>query len=318
MPEANREITRREVAKRLGAGMLLTFTFKTSAAENGSSDLLRSRLHIADNGTITLLTGKVEIGQGIRTTLAQAAAEELRVPVSEVRLIMGDTALVPDDGGTWGSLTTPQTMPVVRQACAALRELRVRCAAKTYADLAKMREFAEARVEQAQLTNAAQWHICGTAVPNVNGPKIVAGELTYSSDRFPAEVLQGKVIRGPNYRSKLVRLDDSRARALPGVRVVHENGFVGVTAPTRELAEKAAQLVEVQWSKGEFGDPATLYKNLRAKAKPVEAGGGRYPSLIQSGSVEQGLANAHHKLKATYQLAYIAHMPLECRTAVAQ
>src|SRR5579884_1807550 len=230
------QITRREAAMRLGAGVLFTFTFGRSGEArdaSGQAPLLASRIHIAEDGTITVLTGKVEIGQGIRTTLAQAAAEELRVPVSQVRMLMGDTALVPDDGGTWGSLTTPQTMPVIRQACASLRELRDRCAAEaqkngsaqkqfTYANLANLREFRDARVEEASLTDAKQWRVLGTPVPNVNGPAIVSGGLKYSSDLFPEEVLHGKVVRGPNYRSKLLSFDDSKARAIPGVRVVHE------------------------------------------------------------------------------------------------
>ncbi|HLH03601.1 MAG TPA: molybdopterin cofactor-binding domain-containing protein [Bryobacteraceae bacterium] len=318
MLEISRKITRRDAAKRLGAGVLFTFTFESTKAGDAGSELLSSRIHVGDDGAITVLTGKVEIGQGIRTTLAQAAAEELRVPFSQVRLIMGDTALVPDDGGTWGSLTTPQTMPVIRQACASLRELRVRCQAKTYAELAGMPQFSQARAQDSPLTDPKQWKVLGTPVPNVNGPHIVSGKLTYSSDRFPENVLHGKIIRGPNYRSKLLAFDDSKARSLEGVRIVHEENFLGVTAPTRELAEKAAQLIESRWSSGELGDPNLLFDRLRRNAKPVEGGGGRYPSLIQSGSVEQGLASAHRKLNATYQLAYIAHIPLECRTAVAQ
>jgi nicotinate dehydrogenase subunit B len=318
MLEISRKITRRDAARVLGAGVLFTFTSKPQAAEGTGKGLLRSRIHVADDGSITVLTGKVEIGQGIRTTLAQAAAEELRVPFSQVRLIMGDTALVPDDGGTWGSLTTPQTMPVIRQACASLRELRVRCQAKSYAELAGMRQFADGRVEEAPVTDAKEWRVCGTAVRNVNGPDVVSGKLTYSSDRFPENVLHGKIVRGPNYRSKLLGFDDTKARALSGVRIVHEENFLGVTAPTRELAEKAAQLVEARWSSGELGDSDQLFERLRKNARPVEREGGRYPSLIQAGSVEQGLASAYRKLNATYQLAYIAHIPLECRTAVAQ
>src|SRR5579883_3160668 len=175
MLEISRKITRRDAAKRLGAGVLFTFTFESTKAGDAGSELLSSRIHVGDDGAITVLTGKVEIGQGIRTTLAQAAAEELRVPFSQVRLLMGDTGIVPDDGGTWGSLTTPQTVPVIRQACASLRELLARCNANppqtrlaktpfTYADLAKMHQLDQAHVTEAALTDAKEWRTMGTPV----------------------------------------------------------------------------------------------------------------------------------------------------------
>lgn len=338
------QLTRREAAKRLGAGVLFTFTAsRLGADESKDEPLLTSRLHVAEDGTVTVLTGKVEIGQGIRTTLAQAAAEELKLPPARIRLIMGDTALVPDDGGTWGSMTTPRTVPVIRQACASLRELLRQSAAKIwnidsaklnvadgratspdgrsydYAELAKSAVFGVARSTDAALTDPAKWRVCGTPLRSVNGPAIVSGKLTYSSDLIAKDTLFGKVLRGPNHRSKLLGFEDAQARELPGVRVVHEEGVLGVTAPTEVLAEKAARLIQARWSDDELGGPETLFKELRSKARAPEAGnGGRYPPVMHAGSVEAGMASAAHKLKATYRLAYIAHMPLECRTAVAQ
>jgi CO/xanthine dehydrogenase Mo-binding subunit len=102
-------LSRRELFNSLGVGVLLTLSSQPAPASTGSNPeaessehppALSTRLHIAEDGTITLLTGKVECGQGIRTTLTQVAAEELRVPPTRVRLLMGDTGLVPDDGGT--------------------------------------------------------------------------------------------------------------------------------------------------------------------------------------------------------------------------
>jgi isoquinoline 1-oxidoreductase len=338
------QLTRREAAKRLGAGVLFTFTAsRLGADESKDEPLLTSRLHVAEDGTVTVLTGKVEIGQGIRTTLAQAAAEELKLPPARIRLIMGDTALVPDDGGTWGSMTTPRTVPVIRQACASLRELLRQSAAKIwnidsaklnvadgratspdgrsydYVELAKSAVFEVARSTDAALTDPAKWRVCGTPLRSVNGPAIVSGKLTYSSDLIAKDTLFGKVLRGPNHRSKLLGFEDAQARELPGVRVVHEEGVLGVTAPTEVLAEKAARLIQARWSDDELGGPETLFKDLRSRARAPEAGnGGRYPPVMHAGSVEAGMASAAHKLKATYRLAYIAHMPLECRTAVAQ
>ncbi|MGB2823712.1 MAG: molybdopterin cofactor-binding domain-containing protein, partial [Phycisphaerae bacterium] len=114
----------------LGAGLLITTTGGVAAGQRrsrGSSGArtVAARLHIGQDGAITVMTGKVEVGQGSRAQLTQAAAEELRVPVERVRLIMADTALVPDDGITAGSRTTPSTVPAVRRGAATARRLLV-------------------------------------------------------------------------------------------------------------------------------------------------------------------------------------------------
>ncbi len=341
-------LTRREAAKRLGSGVLLLFTLRSLPADEEKAGpqkhpLLTSRLHVGDNGTITVLTGKVECGQGIRTTLTQVAAEELRIAPSRVQLIMGDTALVPDDGGTWGSLTTPQTMPVIRQACASLRELLCRSAAQewglisthlevadgqasnpdgrfyTYQDLAKSPVFAAAVSAEGAITNPFEWRVCGTPLHPVNGSAIVTGAHHYSSDLFADGMLHGHIVRGPNHRSKLLFFDASKAENLPGVRLIHNGDLLGVTAPTRAEAEAAAQFIQATWSEDPLGDPHTMFSDLKAKAKPPELKEfNRYPALLQQGSVSAGMAGSVHQLKSAYRIFPIAHVPLEARTAIAQ
>ena len=120
-------ITRRTFVKILGAGLLVSVVPVPASGQRrggrgegqggrggGQAGLISARVHIAKDGTITVMTGKVEGGQGARAELTQAAAEELRVPASRVQLVMGDTALVPDDGVTAGSRTTPSSVPAVR------------------------------------------------------------------------------------------------------------------------------------------------------------------------------------------------------------
>jgi len=341
-------LTRREAAKRLGSGVLFLFTLGSARADEEKAGtpkqpLLSSRLHLGDDGTITVLTGKVECGQGIRTTLTQVAAEELQLDPGRIRLIMGDTSLVPDDGGTWGSLTTPQTVPVIRQACAAMRELLRRSAAKewetdpagltvkdgaisgpdgkvfNYRQLGKKAAFAAAASTPAPVTEPAKWRICGTPMGSVNGPAIVTGAHQYSSDLLGDGMLHGRVVRPPNYRSKLLVIDSSKAEQLPGVRVVRDGDLLGVTARTAKEAEAAAQMIRVQWSNEQLGDPQTLFSELKAKAKPPEfREHDRYPALLQAGSVANALADAPHRLTSTYQISYIAHVPLESRAAIAQ
>src|SRR5256885_5975852 len=136
----NTEPTRRDFVKVLGAGLLIAVCIADADAQTpaqqrrpgggagrgrggGGPTNLSARLHIGKDGSITLLTGKVECGQGARAEITQAAAEELCVPASRITLIMADTALVPNDGITAGSGSTPRTLPAIRQAAAAARNL---------------------------------------------------------------------------------------------------------------------------------------------------------------------------------------------------
>ena len=103
---------RRQFLETLGAGLLLV----VMAPAQSSRDALETRVHINEDGRVTIFTGKVEEGQGARAELTSAAAEELGIPASQVDILMADTDLVPSDGITAGSGTTPRTVPVVRRA----------------------------------------------------------------------------------------------------------------------------------------------------------------------------------------------------------
>ena len=140
------EVDRRDFVKLLGAGLLIGVSARSLAqgpgrgrgrGGNRGPETLAARLHIGKDGVITVMTGKVECGQGARAELTQAAAEELRVAPGAVQLVMADTSLVPDDGGTSGSRTTPSTVPSIRQGCAAARDLLAATAAKRWSVDAK-------------------------------------------------------------------------------------------------------------------------------------------------------------------------------------
>lgn len=341
-------LTRRRVLARLGAGALFIYTAGSvdGDEEKNSSRkqvLLRSRLHVSPEGIVTVLTGKVECGQGIRTTLTQVAAEELEVPPASVRLIMGDTALVPDDGGTWGSLTTPETVPVIRQACAAIRELLCRRAAErwqvepdtlkvlngsiagqgpltySYRDLAADALFSTALNGGGRLKEPSKWQVCGTPLPNVNGASIVSGSHKYSSDLAYQGMLHGRVLRPLNHRCRLISFDAGRAESLPGVRVVHDGDFLGVTAATPALARQAIELIDAQWTHGTLGEADQLFEDIKKRAKPPKLKEfGRYPALLQQGSMSDGMGPHERQFESSYTIAPIAHVPLEARTAVAQ
>ena len=301
-------------------------------------------IHIDEDGRVNVFTGKVEIGQNIRTSLAQVIAEELHIPVSMIHLTMADTDLTPFDMGTFGSLTTPAMAPQLRRAAAAARELLIDLAAQqlsvepgsvrivdarfvnhdksktlSFADVAKGRKLVKMIPEKIATTAAKDWTIAGTSVGKVDGRNYVTGKHRYTSDLKLPGMLVGKVVRPSAFNAQLISADIKAAQALAGVTVVHDGDFIGVAAPDQQTAATALKAIAVDWKAPGQPANAELFALLR---KPVEAregrGEGRGGGGRPVGSMTEGLAAADKKLEQTYTVAYIAHAPLEPRAAVAE
>ena len=340
-------MNRRRFVQVLGAGLVIAVSGGPAWAQDrggrgsrgGSPRAVAARIHIANNGTITVLTGKVEMGQGARTELTQAAAEELRVAVGQVQMVMGDTSLVPDDGVTAGSRTTPSTVPAVRQGAAAARNLLLDLAAGkwnvergtlevrdgrithaasqrtlTYADLARSGEAAEVFKQSVPgdvtLTAVEEWRVMGTSVPRSNRRDLVTGAHQYPSDLTRPGLLYGKVLRAPSYGAKLLSVDLSSARAMKDVVTVQDGTFVGVAAPTTFLAERALRAVAetAKWESAPHPSSREVFDHLRRGAQ-----GG-----VPENPYSEELARAARKLQATYHVAYVQHAPMETRVALAE
>jgi isoquinoline 1-oxidoreductase len=341
-PRYEFQLDRREFLQLAGAGLL--FSVSAPPAAGAPAGSIAARLHIGDDGRVTVMTGKVEVGQGSRAQLTQAAAEELRLPCERIRLVMGDTQLTPDDGGTFGSLTTPSTVPAVRRAAATARELLLDLAAErwgvaragleirdglvrepasgrslSYAELARLPELAR-RFEQAvppdvKLTPVRDWKVLGTSAPHPNGRDIVTGAHRYPSDIVRPGMLRGKVLRPPSFGARLEAIDLAPALKMPGVVAVRDGDFVGCAAPTSFEAQQAVEAIArtASWRTAPQPSNAELFDHLRKHARR-EA-----PEVNRTrGSLEEGLASAEKVLQATYRTAYIQHAPLEPRAAVAE
>jgi isoquinoline 1-oxidoreductase len=335
------EIDRREFFQVLGAGILvLGFVDSAGAQGRGGRDgndrpqEVGAWLHIGVDGSVTGFTGKVEVGQNTRTALVQAIAEELRVPVSAVKLVMADTGRTPFDRGTSGSRSMPDMLPQLRKVAATARELLLDRAASTlgmersqlragdgqitgagksvaYAELLKGQKlFETARISDSALTPAAEWKVLSTPVPHVNGKALVTGGHRYTSDMKLPDLLHGKVVRPPSFGATLSNVDISRAELLPGVTVVRDGNFVGVAAPDAATAEQAAAAVKPEWQTTEQPSESELFAIFKKHAEQK--------TDSTKGSVEEGLASAEKRLQAEYKVAYIAHAPLEPRAAMAQ
>lgn len=297
--------TRRQALQTIGAGVVFQFVIQGAAGTR-----LGARLRIGADGAVTLFTGKVEIGQGSRTLLTQCVAEELGVAPAKVSVLMGDTALVPDDGGTYASLTTPLTVPVVRRAAAAARRM-----------LETMRpaEAMEREIPvEVDLTPPARWKVLGKPLANVNARAFVTGALKYSTDLKVPGMLAGKVVRPESYQAALSGFDASAAEKIAGVKVVREGDFLGVVAADDAAAEHAASLVRATWRAGQLVPAAGLAAHFKKTAiQPVANFATRYPPLLGQGDVRSALAEADRSHSAAYTLPHIAHAPIEPRAAVA-
>jgi isoquinoline 1-oxidoreductase subunit beta len=344
-PARHFAVNRREFFEIAGAGLLIVATAPSSQAQRrgeGGSGVLEARLHIAEDGRITILTGKIEEGQGPQTELTMAAAEELRVPVGRVWTVMADTDRVPDDGITAGSRSTPGTVPLVRKAAAAARGLLAAAASRawgvdqarlqvqdgavsyqgkkyTYADLARSPQLAaaykEALPEGTELTDAKDWRVLGTPHYRLDARQIVTGAHRYPSDIERPGMQYGSVLRPPSYGATLISADLSAAQKMPGVTAVRDGDFVGCTAPTSFAARKAVETISAaaRWKTVENPSSDHLFEYLKQHAR----GEGRRGNVAR-GSVEQALAQAPRRFSATYHAAYIQHAPMEPRAAVAE
>jgi isoquinoline 1-oxidoreductase len=349
-------LDRRGFLRMFGGGLLVAAVAPEAASfaqESGrggreSHELpkdLSAWLSIDAEGRVTVYTGKVEVGQNIRTSLTQQVAEELRVGMSSIRLVMGDTDLVPWDAGTFGSRTTPTMGPQLRLVAATARETLIDMAAArwrvkrtelsaangrvadpgsnrvlSYGEITRGEKLVKTipgEAESVPLLSAERWAVAGARVPKVDARDFVTGSHDYPSDVKRPGMLHGKVLRPVAFEATLASLDPAKASAMPGVKVVRDGEFVGVVAPDLYTAEKAVAALAsgAKW-KETPGQPsnATIFEYFQKNA----GGGERGSEPEVKGSVEDGLASADVKLSQSYTVQYIAHAPLEPRAAVAE
>ena len=319
--------SRRELLKALGGGILVLVlapetAFSIQRGGEPISQAIGAWIHIGESGAITVFTGKVEVGQNARTSITQAAAEELRVSPKLISVVMGDTDLVPFDMGTFGSQTTPRMLPQIRRAAASARELILDIAATksglarsslsavdgkvtgagfamSYGELAKGQSLDKLIEAETPLSKPQTWTVLGKSIPKVDAEKIVTGKHHYASDMRVSGMLYAKVLRPPSFGATLTSLDSKGAEAVPGVSVVHDGNFVAVAAPTVRSADQAIRQIRATWSEVRHPAHDELFGLLRGKEKT------------------QSTATGEKTIVGTYRCEYIAHVPLEPRAALA-
>lgn len=347
-PIYNFTFNRRQFLKVFSGGIALLVPMSNLLAQQEQGESGRGRfdqrvpndigawIHIDEAGTVSVFTGKVELGQNIRTSLAQAVAEELRVPLNTIRMVMADTDLTPFDAGTFGSRSIPFMSPQLRKAAAAARETLVALAAEhlkvapgevrivdarfvnhdaskslSFADVAKGQKLVKTIPADIAITAVKDWTIAGTSVPKVSARDFVTGKHEYTSDLKRPGMLFGRVVRPAALNSSLVSAGTKAAEAMRGVTVVRDGDFIGVAAPDPQTLARAEKAIAVHWKAPGQPGAAQLFELLKRESSPSR--GGR-----SVGSVSEGMAAADKKLSQSYTVAYIAHAPLEPRAAVAE
>jgi len=296
-------------------------------------------LAIDPAGSVTLYSGKVDLGTGVSTALIQIVAEELDVPLAHVQIVEGDTALTPAQGKTWGSLSIQNGGVQIRQAAATARRALLQEAAKrlgvaaedlsveqgtvrsrsggkqvTYGELIGGKTFSLKVDKEAPLKDPAKYRIVGQPIARGDLPAKMTGQFTYMQDFKLPGMLHGRVVRPAGIGATLLNVDESSVKEIPGlVKVVRQGNFVGVVAESEWGAVRAAQELKVNWSNWEgLPEQSALWDHVRATKISKD------DVTSNNGNAEQALAQAAKRVSATYNFAIHTHGSIGPSCAVAE
>jgi isoquinoline 1-oxidoreductase len=334
---------RREFLKIAGVGITVFFTIGDLAAlqqrRRRGRDYpkdFNAYLRIGEDGRVSCFTGKIEMGQGIYTSMAMMLAEELQVPLSSVDMVMGDTALCPWDSATVGSRSTKYFGPALRRASAEAKAVLVLLAAKdlkvpqerlnvkdgviidkeypgkkiSYAQIAKGKKIARYLEGEASPKQYSQYTISGKSTLRTDALEKVTGEAKFSGDIQLPGMLYARILRPPAHGTELKNVDLTAAEKVPGIKIINDGDLIAVLHVIPEEAQRALNLVKAQYSTSENTvDNRTIFEHLQKSAPTGEI-------VTEQGSLEKGKNLAVKTFESTFFNHYVAHAPLETHTAV--
>ena len=346
-------MTRRELLKRAGAGLagagVVIFFFpgrtgaqqeqsgRTSIRQQAPGDY-NAFLFIGEDGKVTCFTGKIEMGQGIITSLAQMLAEELDVHLESVHMVMGDTDLCPYDMGTFGSLSTRYFGPTLVKAAAEARAVLMKLGAEelsapvsrlktrngfvidgahperkiSYASLTGGRRIERYLNNTPTLKPVSDYTVAGRPAKRMDSRVKVTGEARFAGDIFLPGMLYASVLRPPAHGARLRHVDTSAAENLEGIKIVKDGDHIAALHEDPEQAQEAVRRIKAQFDVEEPRiDDKTIFQHLIEVAPP-----GRV--VAREGSIERGSNLADRIFEETYFNSYVAHAPIETHTAVAE
>jgi nicotinate dehydrogenase subunit B len=291
-------------------------------------------LAIEPDGTVVVYSGKVELGTGVRTALAQIVAEELDVPLARIRMVMGETGRTPNEGYTAGSKTIETSGMLLRRAAATARAALLEMAASelgtapdaltvqdgmvmlpgkpgrrvSYAGLIAGGRFEREISDAAPLKRPEDYHLVGTPAPRLDLPAKFTGQPAFVHDLRLPGMLHARLVRPPAPGATGASLDESGVR---DARVVRLGDFVAVVAEREEVAIRAARDLRVSWSEAP-ALPAmeTLHETLRQQPATDRI-------VSESGDAVAALQRATTRLSATYTMPFQAHASIGPSCSVA-
>ena len=340
-------LSRREFVKLAAGGIIIFFSLDSEALQQERRRRgfrqqtpadFNAFLRIGADGRVSCFTGKIEMGQGVITSLAQMLADELDVPLESVDMVMGDTDLCPWDMGTFGSMTTRFFGPLLRAAAAEARAVLMELAAEylhlpqgqlkakagvifdknnsknqvTYAQLSKGKKIERHLKRKAALKSVSEFTVVGKPVSRLDALEKVTGKAVFTGDiRLPG-MLYARILRPPAHGAKLKSLDTSAIKKMKDVQIVQDGDFIAVLHKNSDEEEKALAKVKAHFDlpEPEVNDK-TIFEHLLKVAPKGEI-------VSQGGNLKTGEELAGVIFEETYLNSYVAHAPIETHTAVAQ
>ncbi len=336
-------LDRREFLKLLGGGIIISFFVDDSFGlleaqrfQREYPDDFNAYLRINEDGRVTCFSGKIEMGQGVITSLAQMLAEELDVPLERVDMVLGDTDRCPWDMGTFGSRTTKYFGPSLRQAAAEAREVLLQLAAQhlktsreqltvkdgvifeknnpgkkvSYANLAKGKIIEKHLEKKPPIKHYSLHKISGKPTNGIDYREKVTGEATFAGDiRLPG-MLYARLLRPPVHGAVLKSVDTSAAGKIEGVQIIQDNDLIAVLHEHPLEAAKALGMIKAQYDLPEKKvDNHTIFNHLLKVTSEKEI-------VAEAGNLEEGEKNAAKTFDVSYYNHYVAHATIETHTAV--
>ena len=332
---------RREFLKRAGGGLFILFTigdleWEFQERQGRLPSDFNAFLRIGENSRVSCLTGKIEMGQGVVTSLGMMLADELDVSLESVEMVMGDTNVCPWDMGTFGSLSTRAFGPSLRAAGAEARMVLMEMASErlkipvanlgtengvvydrsnkrtkvSYAELVKGKKIERKASGKAPVKKPSEFRIMGKSVKRRDSVEKVTGAALYAGDiRLPG-MLYGKILRPPAHDVKLVSADVSEAEKVDGVKIVRDGDFIAILHEYPDVAESALSKVKAVFDapKSELNEE-TIFDHLLKVAAPGQAS-------QSGGNLEDGERSSAAVFEQSYLNDYVAHAPMEPHTAV--
>ncbi len=340
-------MSRRDFFKAAGSGLFVLFTigdplFSGQERQGRPQRTLpadfNAFLKIGEDGRVSCYTGKIEMGQGVVTSLGQMLADELDVSVDSVDMVMGDTDLCPWDMGTFGSMTTRIFGPALRKAGAEARQTLLELGADylkvspdklatedgfvfesgnkqhriSYAELVKGKKIERRPSGNVSVKKPSEFRIMNKPLHRRDSEEKVTGKAKYAADIHLPGMLYAKILRPPAHGAKLLDADISEAQKVEGVQVVREGDFIAVLHKYPDVAETALSKIKAKFDKPKSDlDDKNIFDHL-LKVAPE----GRVVS--KDGNLQAGEGASKAIIDETFLNDYVAHSPIEPHAAVAQ